>query len=312
MILTVTLNPCMDHTAETDGLEIGGTNRVVSSRRDLGGKGINVAVALRQLGQDAACLVLSRSEDEDFLERALRGQGVPCRSMPAPGRLRVNLKLFDRRNGVMTECNETGAPVPEGTAERFLAMAAEELPKARLLVLSGSVPPGIPASVYRELAERAAALGVPTVLDASGPLLMEGLQAGPLLIKPNRAELQESLESELSTLEEAVQACRGLVEQYGVAYVCLSMGKEGAVLVSREGAWFSESVFIPVQGVQGAGDSMVAGLCLGLLEGAPPEELLRRGAAAAHGSLLLPGTLLCGKKEYQQMYPQIPVHRLSL
>ena len=177
MILTVTLNPCIDHTAEVERLVPGGTNRVLSSRRDPSGKGVNVSTVLHELGAETLCLGVSREENAGLLESVLERQGIPYDFLRVPGSLRTNLKLLDRSCGVMTECNEKGSPLTEEQLASFLALARRHLADASLLVLSGSVPPGVPADFYRTLALAASESGVPVVLDASGPLLLEGLKA---------------------------------------------------------------------------------------------------------------------------------------
>ena len=311
MILTVTLNPCIDHTAEVDRLLPGATNRVVSSRRDPSGKGINVSIVLRHLGAETLCLGVSRAENGGLLGAVLEQKRIPHDFYCAPGRLRVNLKLFDRSTGVMTECNEKGEVLPESCLNGFLELAERYLPSAKLLVLSGSVPPGVPDTIYRTLGERAAACGVPTVLDASGPLLREGLRAAPVLIKPNLDELRETFGVEAATHREVVQVGRSLLEKTSVRVLCVSMGSDGAILVTKEEAWYSPGSPVTVRGVQGAGDSMVAGLCLGLLHGADPRELLCGAVAAAQGSLEKPGTLLCEREDFDRIRPSIPAEPIS-
>lgn len=311
MILTVTLNPCIDHTAEVERLVPGGTNRVLSSRRDSSGKGVNVSTVLHELGAETLCLGVSREENTGLLESVLERQGIPYDFLRVPGSLRTNLKLLDRSCGVMTECNEKGSPLTEEQLTCFLALARRRLSGASLLVLSGSVPPGVPADFYQTLALAASESGVPVVLDASGPLLLEGLKAHPVLIKPNLDELRESFGVSVSGLPALAGACRSIVREYGVSYVCLSMGADGAMLVSADAAWYTPGSPVSVRGVQGAGDSMVAGLCLGLLNGDAPERLLRCAVAAAQGSLERPGTLLCTQKDFLRFLPQIPVKPLT-
>lgn len=312
MILTVTLNPCIDHTAEVERLVPGGTNRVISSRRDPSGKGVNVSAVLHELGAETLCLGVSREENAGLLEGVLDAQGIPYDFLRVPGSLRTNLKLLDRSCGVMTECNEKGSPLEQESLDDFLALTRRRLPSADLLVLSGSVPPGVPSDFYRTLALAAAEQGVPVVLDANGPLLLEGLQARPVLIKPNLDELRESFGVSAADLPTLAAACREIVRAYGLLYVCLSMGADGAMLVSSEAAWHTPGSPVSVRGVQGAGDSMVAGLCLGLLHRDAPEKLLRSAVAAAQGSLERPGTLLCEKEDYLRFLPQIPVGPVPL
>lgn len=311
MILTVTLNPCIDHSVEVERLVTGGTNRVCATRRDVSGKGVNVSVVLRELGAETLCLGLSRQEDAALLETSLQSRGVPFDLLRVPGSLRVNLKLLDRSCGVMTECNERGEPLPGETLNAFCALLRRHLPQAGLLVLSGSVPPGLPADCYRTLAQEAARQGVPVVLDAAGELLLEGMKSRPVLIKPNLDELRETFGVRETGLPGLAAACRALAREHGLRYLCLSMGERGALLAGQQEAWYTPGSPVTVRGVQGAGDSMVAGLSLGLLRGGEPRELLCRAVAAAQASLERPGTLLCRREDFLRFLPQISAVRLT-
>lgn len=180
------------------------------------------------------------------------------------------------------------------------------LPQAEILVVDGSVPPGIRSSLYAEMIALAKVHHVRTVLDAAGELLQYGLAAAPWLVKPNRYELETLLGTSLPDLSSAAAAARKLLD-YGIAIVCLSLGADGALIASRNGIWFCENLNIPVRGVQGAGDSMVAGLCAACLQGLPEPDMLRWGSATAHASLILPGTALCKKEDMEHMLSQLTV-----
>jgi len=106
--------------------------------------------------------------------------------------------------------------------------------------------------------------------------------------------------------EQALSACRQLVKN-GVGAVCLTLGEKGALLVNSEGAWYSASMQVPVKSLQGAGDSLVAGLCMAMMENASPADMLRTGVTCALGSLIREGTLLCTREDFDRLYPQVPV-----
>lgn len=312
MILTVTLNPCIDHTAEMEHWSPGATNHVIASQQDPSGKGVNVGIVLQQLGAPTLCTGITREENGSLLDAVLDKRKIPHNFFPASGRLRTNLKLFDRSCGVMTECNEKGSPVTQEELEGFLTLFARLLPQTDLLVLSGSVPPGIPKDIYRTLALSARSSGIRVILDASGPFLLEGIQAHPTLIKPNLDELREAFGVTVSDPRGLATACRNILTKYAIPYLCLSMGEKGAMLVTRDEAWETPGSPVHVRGVQGAGDSMVAGLCLGLLHGDSPEQLLRAAVSAAQGSLEKPGTLLCERADFDRFLSEIPVKPITL
>ena len=182
------------------------------------------------------------------------------------------------------------------------------LPDTELLVVSGSVPPGIRPTIYAEMIALARAAGVRTVLDASGELLRQGLAARPWLVKPNRLEMETLLGRPLPDLAAAGEAARSLLGN-GTEVVCLSLGGDGALLADTDGTWFCGNLDIPVLGVQGAGDSMVAGLCAAHRQGLSGAEMLQWGVAAAHASLILPGTELCRAEDFGRFLKQLKAEK---
>ncbi|QAT50888.1 1-phosphofructokinase [Caproiciproducens sp. NJN-50] len=310
MILTVTLNPCIDHTVKVEGFAPGGTNRILASRSDAGGKGVNVSAALKNLGEDTRCLGLNFRQNGAFLTDVLRSRGIDCDFAEVNGALRTNIKIFDAATGVMSELNERGPEVGPEALEEFEIILERCLPGASLLILDGSVPPGVPAAYYRTLTERAAWHGVRTVLDARGELLLEGIRARPCLIKPNREELEEAAGERIVSRRDAVRAARRLIG-LGAGMVCASLGRDGALLVTAGEAYFSAGADIPVRGVQGAGDALVAGMSYAMVRGLPLPEILRYGVAAAHGSLILEGTQMCGRGDFMKMLPRISAERMD-
>ena len=178
MITTITLNPCIDKTVHVASLIRGGTSLITESRRDIGGRGINVCVTLQNLGVSTVALCLAPRENKEELKRLLDELNVPCVPVSVPGRLRENLKIYDDFSGDLTEINESGSPVSEEALTNFLSFVS----KTSVLVIGGSVPPGTPKDIYARMIRIARDKGVPTVLDASGELLREGLAARPTLI----------------------------------------------------------------------------------------------------------------------------------
>ena len=311
MITTLTMNPCVDHTVSIRDFRIGETNRVSQTRRDVGGKGINVSAALHQMGLPTRCLCLGHS---DGVVRAhLAEAGIPFELVEVPGTTRVNLKIFDEDSSVMTECNERGAALTPSALESVRCAVTGCLSDSRFLTINGSVPPGVPETFYRDLILRARKAGVPVLLDAGGAMLRRGAEAGPLLIKPNRGELKEAFGISVSDIASAALACRDLAEEHDIGYIALSLGAEGALLVSRRGAWDTKGAEICVRGVQGAGDSMVAGFCQGFSKGETDgAALLRLAVAAADASLEKPGTQMCTAAEAAAMYGRLRVETLFL
>lgn len=310
MITTLTLNPCIDHTIEIDDLEIGGTNRIKQVKKEVGGKGINVCTALVQLGYESEALLFIHEKESVPLTKVLTEKGIDCYGVSVPGELRINIKVFDARKQEMTEFNERGNPVPESAADRMLTLIKEKLAETDILVVTGSVPPGVPADIYGRAIKLAKEAGTMTILDADGELLREGIKAKPDLIKPNIGELRRLFGRSIETENEIIKAAMELVDG-GIPYVCVSVGADGAYLVCRDGVCFTKGAEITVRGVQGAGDSLVAGLAIGLLERKAPEESLRLAVACANGSLTHEGTGMCTRDDVKRLIGQIEVKRIG-
>ena len=308
-VLTMTLNPCIDRTEYYDSFQVGATNIVKKAMEEAAGKGINVAVGLRHLNVPVKAMGFAYKEDKDKLYEKLNAEQIPHSFVEVAGRLRVNRKLFDESKSVMTECNEKGMPVTAEDIEALLRILCEELEDASILVLSGSVPPGVNKDVYARMTTMANEAGVKVVLDASGELLLEGIKAKPYLIKPNKEEFQKSflknekINTDLDDTELSEQILVDVSKEIvkgGLSYVCLSLGADGAMLISHK---MSESVdekgifrvdkrsaiMVTVRSLQGAGDAMVAGLCKAIYEGRE-EKMLDYALTMAASTISLEGT----------------------
>lgn len=297
MIGTITLNPCIDKTLIINKFCYGGMNRVISKREDVSGKGINVSVALTHLGVPVRTLGICYSEGDKYLRDGLLRLGIDYESVPAQGYLRENIKVLNTDGGITTELNQKGCPISQEKLCEFDRLLDSVLPTLSILVLTGSVPPGVDAGYYARVIERANRLGVKTILDAEGELLHRGMKAGPTLVKPNLYEMETVFGVTLRGLEDAVALCRDMIG-FGAGMVCLSAGKEGALLTDGVESYMCRPTLTEVKSTQGAGDSMVAGICMAMEQGKSPADILRYGVAAAQGSLLLEGTQLCRKEDF--------------
>ncbi len=309
MITTLTLNPCIDRTITINGFKYGGLNRVIHTRSDLSGKGINVSIAVHQLGGQTEALGFNYINNRDFVETNLEQSGIKYRFIDIDGTLRTNVKVFDEQNRVMTEFNENGYPVIPETLPELHKLVYDRVKDSSIMVFNGSVPAGVPKDIYRSLIETVKKSGVKTVLDADGELFLEGLKAGPYFIKPNLYEFESAFKVKVQNKQDIVEISRKLIKQ-GVGIVCVTMGKDGAVVVSHDQAWFAPGSNIEVRGVQGAGDSLVAGICMAVEQRLEVSEMLRYGVAAANASLIREGTLLCTAADFRRMLPLVAIEKI--
>ena len=310
MVLTVTLNPCIDRTLYLDTLKVGGHNRASRMRNDVSGKGINVSVALRNLGIETRAAGFEFTRTGTPVKNLLDSMGIPFDYVTVDGELRVNTKVFDCSAMEMTEINCSGPLLGAEDEQALMECFEKALDGTDILVVDGSIPPGISKDVYANMVSLARARGIFTICDAAGELMSRALSARPDMVKPNIGELEDLLGRKINGLDQSAAACRELMGM-GAGAVCLSLGGDGCMLVNSEGAWFSEGLDIEVKSFQGAGDSVVAGICSCIEKGLGGEEQLRYGVAAAHGTLLLEGTLMCTAESFMRLLPQIPVRRIG-
>lgn len=309
MITAVCLNPAIDRTVSVPALTPGGLNRVTASRSDAGGKGVNVAVTLARLGEEAACLCFLPRENGRLIEEKLAAEGVEGAGVALEGAVRTNLKVLDASKSEITEINESGAPAGPAQLGDMAALIGTYAARSDYLVLSGSLPPGCPASFYREVMERIAPLPCRVVLDADAGRLREGLKAKPFLIKPNLHELSELTGEALDGLADIDRAARALVEG-GVGVVAVSMGGDGAFITDGETALFAPRVAVEARSTVGAGDAMIAGLTAGLRRALPLEETFRLAVACATASVMSEGTGLIDRESVLSLIPRVAVTRL--
>lgn len=331
-ILTITLNPCVDRTIYFEHFQVGGTNVVKKVIEEAAGKGINVAIGLQHLQVPVKAMGFAYKEDKDKLYEKLAAEHIPYSFVEVDGRLRVNQKLFDESKSEMTECNEKGMPVSKEDVDKLLQILKEELRTASILVLSGSVPPGVDKDIYAVMTYMANEARVKVILDTSGELLLEGVKAKPYLIKPNREEfvktfMQEQLVNKREcafTLPEEGEESEGASEKIellntqirsvaeklienGVTYICLSLGADGAILISKS-AYNKMSdgndnslviekrpaISVPIRSLQGAGDAMVAGLCKAIYDN-DEDKMLDYALNMAASTIMLEGTQMGNK-----------------
>jgi len=302
MIVTVTPNPSIDRTVTLPTpLTRGAVHRVTSVTSQAGGKGVNVARALSLAGVEALAVLPAAANDP--LVTALQAAGVTYRIVPTAEPARTNLTITEQ-DGTTTKLNEPGAAIDEATVEALTAAVLEAAEGADWVVMSGSLPPGIPTTWYGDVVALLASYPCRVAVDTSdAPLaaLVASLDRGaPDLIKPNAEELADVLGYSPQTLEEAVaqgdpepvvSAARQLIDR-GVGAVLATLGAAGAVLVDRNGAWMATPPPIVPRSTVGAGDSSLAGYVRAEAGGAVPPQRLQMAVAYGSAAAALPGTTL--------------------
>lgn len=306
MVYTVTLNPALDCFLDAPEFSAGRDSRYGQCRFLPGGKGVNVSLLLNSLGIPSTALGMAAGFTGRELVRLLEEAGCPADFAFLPdGHTRVNIKILSREE---TGLNG-GGPEMSLASLRPLEERLSRLAPGDFLVLAGSLPRGLPHTVYTKLME-ALPRGVKTVVDTAGPALKEAAGARPFLVKPNLDELGELFGVKLEEPEEALPYARRL-QQAGAEQVIVSMGGKGAMLLAPGGEAVVRQA-LPGKQVSsvGAGDSMVAGFLYGWIKTGDPERALdwgmAAGAATAFREGIADGAQVSRLYEAMTRHPQNP------
>lgn len=309
-VVTVTLNPAIDQTLSIPGFAAGRVNRVAESRSDAGGKGVNVATVLADLGVEVIATGFLGADNAAVFASHFARKNIADRFLRIAGSTRVGIKIVDERTRQTTDVNFPGlSPSPEEIDELLELVAALAAPD-RWFVLSGSVPPAVPKGVYATLIDSVHGKGGRVLLDTSGPPLREALSKRPEVIKPNVDELAELSSSTLGTPGAVRAAAEALLER-GVEQVVVSMGGDGAVFVERGHALLARPPRVSVRSTVGAGDAMVAGIVAAMLDGLPLEEVARTATAAGAYAVTQAGAGIDDRAQWQRLRGQVEVEPMD-
>ena len=277
MIYTVTLNPSIDYVIKVNKLTTGNINRVNEEHVYPGGKGINVTRILKSLDNDNIALGFVSGFTGDYIINSLQELNLKSDFIKVKeGFTRINVKVKSEEE---TEINGQGPKISEEELNQFYKVI-DKLVDGDILILSGSIPSCLDERLYESIMKKVEDRDIKVIVDATKNLLLNVLKYKPFLIKPNNHELAEMFNVELNSTEDVVFYARKLKEM-GAQNVLISMGKDGALLVTENDEVFASSVAKgEVVNSVGAGDSMVAGFIAGYLKSNSYKEALRLGAAS--------------------------------
>ncbi|MDY6771388.1 MAG: 1-phosphofructokinase family hexose kinase [Candidatus Nanohaloarchaea archaeon] len=272
MIVTVTFNPAVDHTALVDeDLEPGTVARGHDAVFDAAGKGINAAKYMTGLGVDSIATGPVGGFLGDFLEDDLDAQDVPHDFVRIDGLTRLNTTI-DAPDAEY-KVNLDGPEMLDGIEDQLLAAVERHDPD--VVVMGGSLPPGMDATVITRIMDG----DWRTVVDVHGDVLRR-ISGSFFLAKPNREELREATGLPVDSINDVVAAADELCDQ-GIENVLVSLGEKGAVFVTEDSALYADALDVDVADTVGAGDAIVAGVIAALERGGGLEEMLRDGIAVA-------------------------------
>lgn len=282
MIYTVTCNPSLDYHISVDELAIGKVNRVSKERIVVGGKGINVSLVLANLGHQSTVMGFAAGHVGQMIQKLLEEKGLVSDLIEAEkGNSRINIKL--NMDESETQINGQGPEVSQ-QAVRLFFQKIDTLQDGDILVLAGSVQKTLGDKFYGEVLSHLQDKKVKTVVDATGELLTYACKYHPFLIKPNQDELARIFDTKIKDQNDAAVYGKRLLEM-GAQNVIISMGGDGAVLLTSDGGiFFANAPKRKVVNTIGAGDSLVAGFLAGLLEKGDIRQAFVNGIAAGSAS----------------------------
>jgi 6-phosphofructokinase 2 len=302
-IVCLALNPTIDSSCQADEVKPIKKIRTSAERYDPGGGGVNVARVIRELGGEAVVVYLAGGITGGALTEMLERLGIEHHLIPIAGNTRVSHVVFERSSGQEYRFTPEGPKLEESEWQACLAQL--EKMEAEYLVASGSLPRGVPADFYAKVARIGADKGARVVIDTSGDALREAVAEGVYLIKPNLRELESLVGRELRSEGDREVAARALIEDGRVEVVAVSLGAEGALLVTADDSFRLKAPEVEPKSAVGAGDSFVGAIILGIAKGRSLRDAFTLAVATGTATVLTMGTELCRREDVERIYREL-------
>jgi len=305
-ILTLTLNPALDVLTSIDQVSDTHKMRCGPTLKHPGGGGVNVARVLHRLGASCVAAYLAGGVTGERHHKLMSAEKVRCHVMPIAEETRESFSVHETASGNDFRFVLPGPRVTDAELDACFDYVAQHLPK-QFLVISGGLPPGVPDDFYARLAALAQQHGVRVVLDTNGPALAEALKVGVYLFKPSLRELRDLTGQALPDTDSQLAAAQQLIDRGQAHIVAVSLGEQGAMVVSATERWRARSIAVAVQTTIGAGDSFVGGMVWALACGDSLVKAFQYGMASGAAALLAPGTSLSQAADVHHLLPQVVV-----
>jgi 1-phosphofructokinase family hexose kinase len=314
MILTVTVNAAIDRTLAVPNFHVGRRHRAVEQTAIAGGKGVNVARALKALGRPVLATGTAGGGTGGRIIELLEDEGIPNDFVRIQDESRMSTAVIDPTDGVTTEINERGPALSNAERDRVVERILYLAQGAQIVALCGSLPRGVPTELYGDLIEELRRLGVTTVLDTEGEPLRIATRACPYLVSPNVIEAEELVGHEFADDEDRLNGVREIVaigaRNAVITYESGCVALLGGDSAERAAYRVTVDPREPLSAV-GAGDAFLAGYVAGLYEGRSAEDCLRFAAACGAESVRHVGAGVIDPREVERLVPEVTVERLA-
>jgi 1-phosphofructokinase len=308
--VTVTLNPAIDQTLSIRGFAAGRVNRVHGTRTDPGGKGVNVAVFLAHLGLRVTVTGFLGSENQEIFQHLFACNDIEDEFVRVCGPTRVGIKIVDDETKQTTDVNFPGPRVDRQDIDHLFSRFPRFAEPGLWYALGGSIPAGAPVEVYALLIDQIRSHGGRVLLDTSGKPLRAALESRPEVMKPNLDELSELAGRSLET-PQAVRAAAESLLARGVRRVVVSMGGDGALFVDHDRALLARPPRVAVRSTVGAGDAMVAGILLSMIDDQSLEDVARRATACGAYAVTRVGPGIENPADLEKLMGQVEIEALQ-
>ena len=303
MILTITLNPCIDKSTRLNEMEPESKLRCTEVVNEPGGGGINVSKALQRLGADSMALFPAGGHNGNMLCSLLDEHGIKYHGVDTKVETRENWIVLETEKNNQYRFTFPGREVQESSIKMLIDQISNFSPST--VVASGSLPPGLPDYFYGLIVKTAKAVGARCIVDTSGPALAALKGKGAYLIKPNSSELSNLLNVPSLKKSEIDDAAQQIIRDGYAEIVAVSMGADGAWLITKDEKHFAAAPAVKKRSTVGAGDSMVAGITFMLQQHRPLQEAIAFGVACGSAATMNEGTQLFKREDAEYLYKQI-------
>jgi 6-phosphofructokinase 2 len=300
MILTVTLNPCIDKSSAAEQLKPEAKLRCTEVVNEPGGGGINVSKALKKLETASVALFPAGGHNGDMLCSLLKEEEIEFHAVDTKVETRENWIVLESSTNNQFRFTFPGREVQEETIKTLIDQIRNFSPN--YVIASGSLPPGLPDYFYGLIVKNAKAVGAKCIVDTSGPALQALQGKGAYLIKPNISELCKMLNVETLEKDEVPTAAQQAIHDGYAELIAVSMGPDGAWLVSSDEQYFAAAPKVEKRSTVGAGDSMVAGISFMLQQNRPLKEVIAFGVACGSAATMNEGTQLFNKADAERLF----------
>jgi 6-phosphofructokinase 2 len=304
-VVTLTMNPAIDLSVSVERVTPFHKLRSSESRRDPGGGGINVARVMKRLGADVAAVYPAGGTLGQLLRYLVDQEGILQTTIPIAAETREDFTVNERATGHQYRFVLPGPHLGEPEWRACLSLFQTLDARTRFVVCSGSLPPGVPDDFYSRIADTTRRAGRKMIVDSSGAPLHAALEAGVYLVKPSLSELRDLLRTALDTRADQIGACRTLIDTHRVEVIALTLGDQGALLVTRDRVLRAAALPIKPISVVGAGDSFLGAMIWALASGHTLDEAFRYGIAAGSAALLVPGTELSQRQDIERLVKDV-------